>query len=389
MSNSKINAIRENYHLDMLIGLLPLIVCGVFLYGPRVILLCAVAMITARSCDIIISMIRGQEFDSKDYSSIASALIFCMVLPVSIPLYIVIVTTMIVTIVGKHIFGGKDVYPFNLAALAMCSAAVNWPEHVFIAVPPFSNVDFWTGATNATLSSAGIIKSGGLPYISTFNMLLGNYAGSIGTDYILIILSVAIFLFATKRISWHIPVSFIATCSLIAVIFPRIYGVTRIESLKMEILNGALIFAAVFILNDPVTTPKNPKAKLVFGILTGALSMAFRYFGSYEIGVCFAVLLVNTMEGFIDRFVGGKVVKRSYQSDKQPPVNKEENHEANVHETVDDSLHMVKAIDEAMNILGKAEDDIDQILYSTRTIDVSEALKENDKKRSKHRRRKK
>lgn len=307
MTKQKMNKSSTHYD-DMLWALAPLVICGSVLYGVRVLLVCAVALATARVIDVWAALWRKCEIDSADRSSVVAALTFCMLLPVSIPLHIVIMTVALVTLVGKYIFGGKDVYPFSLAALSMCIAAVNWPTEVFKVVPPFSEVNFWTGASASTVSGAGTIKMGGLPYVSTWNLLLGNYASTIGASFVLIIIAVAIFLLVNKRITWHIPVTFLLTCSLIAILFPRIYGISRFDSFKLEILNGALIFCAVFMLNEPATTPKTPQAKIVFGVLAGILGMLFRYFGSYEIGICFALLLVNATEGFFDRVVAAPAV---------------------------------------------------------------------------------
>ena len=35
--------------------------------------------------------------------------------------------------------------------------------------------------------------------------------------------------------------------------------------------------------------------------MVGAFTMGFRYFGVYETGVCFAILAVNSISGWLDR----------------------------------------------------------------------------------------
>lgn len=368
---------EQSHYKDMLLAVVPLIICGTVLYGPRVLLLCLISTLTARTVDVLASMARGQDYDSTDSSSTFSALVFCMIMPVNIPIYIIIITVALTILVGKHLFGGKDVYPFNLTALSMCIAAVNWPDKVFSAVMPFAKVDFWSGAANSTISNAGIIKQGGVPFVSTFNLLLGNHSGVIGADFILVIISVAIFLYVTKRLTWHIPVAFLASCAIFAFLFPRVYGFSRFDSVKFEFLNGALIFCAIFMMNEPATTPRNPKAKLIFGVLAGVLSMLFRYFGGYEIGACFALLLVNTIEGFIDRCVEWRPVveikKPVYVDEpsavKKPRVKKQK----------------IASADAALDLINEAEDSIDQIIYSTRTIDVTAVL-EAEKRQAEERR---
>ena len=38
-------------------------------------------------------------------------------------------------------------------------------------------------------------------------------------------------------------------------------------------------------------------------MLLGCLSMVFRYVGVYETGVCFAILVMNGLSGWLDRVV--------------------------------------------------------------------------------------
>lgn len=367
------NIQRKNHDRNMLMATVPLIVCGTVLYSTRVLLLCAIAMLTAKAVDVAVSMARREAFDSADHSSELSAIIFCLMLPVNIPIYIVVVSVFMAVLVGKHFFGGKDVYPFNLAALAMCCAAVNWQDKVFVAVTPFSKVDFWSGyTTGATVTTAGIVKNGGVPAHDTLNLLLGNHPGSMGSDFVLVILAIGVYLLLTKKITWHIPVSFLATCTAIALAFPRIYGFPRLESLQLELLNGIVLFTALFMLNEPTTTPTNPKAKIIYGIMAGVLGMAFRYFGGFEYGSCFAVLLVNTMDGVIERFANGEIKKADKKAEKE--VKKavkavEEKTEKKVYSA------QPKAKKDTMGIISEAEDNIDEVLYSTRTISIEEILK--------------
>lgn len=368
---------EQNHYKDMLLAVVPLIICGAVLYSTRVLLLCAIGMLTARAVDVIVSMVRGMEFDATDHSSTFSALVFCMLLPVNIPIYVIVIPVMLTTLVGKHMFGGKDVYPFNLTSLSMCIAVVNWPEKVLSAVVPFAKVDFWSGASLGTLSNAGVIKQGGVPSVSTFNMLLGNHSGVMGADFILVVISVAVFLYATRRITWHIPVSFLTTCIVFAFLFPRVYGFSRLDSVKFEVLNGALVFCSVYMMNEPATTPKNPKAKLIFGALVGVLGMLFRYFGSYEIGVCFALLFANTIEGFIDRCVEWRPVvevkKAASLQEVVPPIR-----------TPRVKKEKMKSANDAIGLINEAEDSIDQVIYSTRTIDIASVLEE-EKRQAKRR----
>ena len=394
-----INIQKKNHDKYMLWATLPLILCGSVLYGPRVLLLCGIAIATAKAVDVLVSMLRKEPYESSDHSSELSAIIFCLMLPVNIPVYVVVVSVFLAVIVGKHCFGGKDVYPFNLAALAMCCAAVNWQDKVFVAVTPFSKVNFWTGyTTGATITTAGIVKNGGVPTYGTLDLLLGNHPGAMGSDFVIVIIAIGIYLIATKKITWHIPVSFLLTCVAIAAAFPRVYGFPVLESLQLELLNGVVLYTALFMLNEPTTTPGNPKAKILYGVLAGVLGMIFRYFGGFELGTCFALILVNTMDGVIDRFAENNFSVKAMLAATEKAIKdkaiKEKTEKAE--KTTDKHTYRAQQPKEktqfkpvgkagqTFDIIGEAEDSIDEVIYSTRTLSIEEILKaEEEMKRRK------
>jgi len=387
---------RKNHDKSMLWAIFALALCGSVLHGARVWLLCAVATVTAKVVDVLVSMIRRTDYDATDHSSELAALIFTLMLPVNIPVYVIVVSVVLTIYVGKHMFGGRDVYPFNLAALAMCCAAVNWPDKVFSAVVPFAKVDFFSGYTaQTTLSNASLIKAGGVPPYNTVDMLLGNYPGAMGADFVLVIVVIGLFMILCRKITWHIPVTFLITCGAIAYIFPRIYGFSRLESIQLEMLNGSVFFVALFMLADPVTTPKTPKAKIVFGFVTAVLAMIFRYVGSFDIGTCFALLLVNTLDGYIERMVSGDRIKVADVAGEDTEENKREK---TVHRKIltaektektkekapKGQKEKIRGASDAMDLISETEDNIDNVIYSTRTISIEEILKaEEEQKRKK------
>ena len=366
---------RKNYEKSILWAIFALALCGSVLHGARVWLLCLVAVVSAKAMDVLVSMIRRCDYDSADHSSDIAALIFTLMLPVNIPIYVIAVSVCLSTVVGKHMFGGKDSYPFNLAALTMCCAAVNWPDKVFSAVAPFAKVELFSGYTaQATLSNASLIKDGGVPSYSLIDMLLGNYPGVMGADFIIVIVVIGLFMIARKKITWHVPVTFLVTCGAIAFAFPRIYGFSRVDSIQLELLNGSVFFVALFMLADPVTTPKTPKAKMVFGFVTAVMAMIFRYFGSFDIGTCFALLLIDPLEGYIERLFGSEKIKvAEIKAEDEAEGKGEKTYKASKEEK--SHREKIRGASDAMDLISETEDNIDNVLYSTRTISIEEILR--------------
>ena len=73
-----------------------------------------------------------------------------------------------------------------------------------------------------------------------------------------------------------------------------------------QVLSGGLILGAFFMATDYVTTPVTNKGKIVFGIGCGVITFLIRQFGSYAEGVSFAILLMNILTPYIDRFTRTK-----------------------------------------------------------------------------------
>lgn len=308
---------------DIICMIIPLLVMACYFYGPRPAVLCLVAMITAIICDRIAAKLRSVKYDKTENSSLAIALILTMMMPATVNYYVIIVAVSVAVFVGKAAFGGWGTYPFNPAALGYAVAAVSWEKQVFLYPEPFTmNASHIRSLEGLALveSSAHTLKTGGLPTISSLSLFLGSYAGPMGATASIVILACAAYLWVRRRISLAAPLSFILACAIIAFLFPRLgdipisapwlYVDARFQVLKYELLSGALLFAAVFLISDPVTMPKNGLSRVIFGLFLGVATMMFRYFGSYDTGVCFALLAVNAFSGYIDRTVSRLTVNR-------------------------------------------------------------------------------
>ena len=259
-----------------------------------------------------------------DYKASAAPVNY-LLLPATVHYYVVVVSVAVAILLGKHAFGGYGHYPFNPAAFGYAVAAVSWPGEVFLYPVPFTTMSVLdTGSATVMESVSHTLRAGGVPNVDTFDLILGNYAGPIGATSVLILVACAMYLWMRRDITLGIPFGFLLSCALVAFFYPRVntlglelpwqYLDIRLLSLKYEMLSGALIFAAVFLVNEPVTRPKNTRAHFVYGMILGFMTMMFRYFGSYDTGVCFAVLAVNALAGYLDRLFSQKIFRREVRS---------------------------------------------------------------------------
>lgn len=298
-------------HRDICLMMLPLLAMAVYLYGLRPAVLCLVAVVAANLCDRFVTVIRRRPYEKDEMSSEAFALLVAMLLPASVGYEVLVTAVLVAVLVGKEAFGGYGSYPFHPAAVGYAVAAVSWPEQVFRYPQPFAALPLGSVAEVPLADSIDhILRAGGVPSTSDLNLVLGNYAGPMGTSAALIICACSLYLLAQKRITPTAPLCFLGAAALVAYCFPRLgsiplsfpweYAADRLGVLKYEMLSGGMLYTAVFLINEPVTLPKNELARAVYGLLLGLFAMMFRYYGSYETGVCFALLAVNSLSGWLD-----------------------------------------------------------------------------------------
>lgn len=297
---------------DIIFAGIPLLLMAVYMYGMRPLVMALAAVLTAVVCDWLVAAFRGLDYDVTETGSAAIAMVLVLLLPANTSYYIIIVCTACSVVLGKHALGGYNNYPFNPAALGYVIASVSWPDKIFMYPMPFSQLSVFGSneAVKLVHAPSYTLKMGGLPNISSLNIVLGNYAGPMGTTAVLVIAACGIYLLLRKRTNLYAPLSFLSTVAAIALIFPRVAVANRFDVMRYEIFCGGLIFAAVFMLCDEATMPKNNISRLIYGALLGIFTMVFRYYGSFELGVCFAFLAVNSFSGYIDRVVQRAIYKR-------------------------------------------------------------------------------
>ena len=300
------------YYKHICFMAIPLLCMSCYLYGLRPLLLCGIAVLTGNLCDRLVSLLRRRVYQASDFSNESFGLVIALLMPARVDFYVMVAAVLAGVHIGKESYGGYGSYPFNPAAVGYVVAAVSWPEQVFRYPQPYTAIPLWD-ASSGPISSAieDTLRSGGMLNIGSLALGLGEYAAPMGTGAALIILACGLFLWTQKDAHMSASVSFLATCALIAFFFPRQAGLAdsavltnalpRLQCMRDELLTGAILFSAVFLLNEPYTCAHHRMGRVLYGVLVGLVSMGFRYYGVYETGVCFALLVVNSISAWIDR----------------------------------------------------------------------------------------
>ena len=300
------------YYKHICFMAVPVLWMACFLYGVRPLLLCGIAVLTGNLCDRLVSLLRRRVYQAGDFSNESFALVIALLMPVTVDIYVLIAAVLAGVLIGKEIFGGYGSYPFNPAAVGYVVAAVSWPEQVFRYPQPYTSIPLWDASMVPVSSTIeDTLRSGGMLNIRSLVLSLGEYAAPMGTGAALVILACGLFLWTQKDAHMSASVSFLLTCALIAFFFPRQAGLAdsavlanvlpRLRCVRDELLTGAILFSAVFLLNEPYTCVHHRMGRILYGVLVGVVSMGFRYYGVYETGVCFALLVVNSVSAWIDR----------------------------------------------------------------------------------------
>ena len=301
------------YYLHVCFMAIPLLCMACFLYGLRPLLLCGAALLTVNLCDRLVSLLRRRVYRAGDFSNESFALVITLLMPATVDWYVLAAAIVAGVLIGKEVFGGYGSYPFNPAAVGYAVAAVSWPEQVFRYPTPYTSIPLWDASGVATASTiSDTLRSGGLINLSGLSLALGEYAAPMGTGAAIVLAACGLFLWMQKDVRLSASLSFLITAGLIVFFFPRQLGLTegtaftaglvfRLRCVRDEMLTGAMLFSAVFLLNEPYTCAHHRLGRILYGVMVGAFTMGFRYFGVYETGVCFAILAVNSISGWLDR----------------------------------------------------------------------------------------
>lgn len=290
--------------------MLPLLCMACYLYGLRPLLLCGFALLVGNLCDRLVSLLRRRVYRRGDFSNESFAMLIAMLMPATVEWYILAAAVIIGVLVGKEAFGGYGSYPFHPAAVGYVVAAVCWPDQVCRYPQPYTDIPLWD-ASGVPLGSAieDTLRSGGMLNTGAFTLVLGEYAAPMGTGAAVVLVACGLFLWFHGDMRLSTALSFLAVSGILVFVAPRQVGVVedlasvglRLRIVRDELLTGGMLFAAVFFTGEPYTCAHRRLGRVLYGMLMGAMTVAFRYFGVYETGVFFAVLVVNSLSAWLDR----------------------------------------------------------------------------------------
>ena len=308
-------------YLERLVFMAALLIPAAFLMGFRVLPVSALSVLCCMAADKICCAVRSIRYDIKDFAVPFWGLAAAMLMPASIPLPLVVLSSAIAIVLGKHIFGSSDNIIFSPPAIAAAFLIICYPSDMLYypksgeMYPLFSE---FGGTLTRSLDYS--MKIGIAPTETPLNILLGAVPGAIGAVSILVILVCGICLMARRSTSISAVLSCLATTALLSFLYPRV-DASGAMSIFYELSSGCLLFGVVFMAAEPYNLPKHLSARIIYGVTLGYTVIMFRNFGKTEGSFVFALLLVNVLSCCFDTLVENlsywkKTYINSYEQNK-------------------------------------------------------------------------
>lgn len=290
-----------------------------FWFGfQKVIPIVAVSYISGLAVEFIFAQYRKHEVNE---GFLVTGMLIPLLMPVTIPLWIVAVSTAVCVLFVKEAFGGTGMNVFNPALMTRAFIFFAYPakisgDLVWTWANSDKAVDTITGATPlANAASDNIAK---IP--SLYDLFFGFIPGSIGETSKFAILIGAVILIITGVASLRIMLSTIAGGVVMTLIFNAI-GANSYMSIDplTQLLMGGFLFGAVFMATDPVTGSQTPTGKIIYGFLIGLFAIMIRVFNpAYPEGMMLAILLMNMFAPLIDHAVVRANIRRRQKRSMKP-----------------------------------------------------------------------
>ena len=296
---------------DVVIALIPVFIVSLYVFGINTLIATAAAVISCLLFEYLIQRyLLKTNVTIGDGSALITGILLAFNLPANIPVWMIVIGSLVAIGVAKLSFGGLGYNVFNPALVGRVFLLVSFPVEMTLWPTAVENntkvVDAVTGATPLGLIKDGVQFGQTMTEIntqlpSTMDMFLGITAGSLGEMSAIALLLGGLYLIVRKVISWHIPVTVLVTIVAMTAIFwwidPEQYANPMIH-----LLSGGAILGAFFMATDLVTSPVTKKGMVIFALGIGVITVVIRLWGAYPEGISFAILIMNAFVPLINSY---------------------------------------------------------------------------------------
>jgi electron transport complex protein RnfD len=306
--------------VDVLIALLPVVVFAIYQFGWNAVSRLVLSAVIFVLGEVVTTLYRTKPHPSvKEWKEkfkvryktltinnvtapLVSAIIYALIIPSNLSLYVVAVGALFGILVVKAAFGGLGSNIFNPAAAGRVFIGLSFTSQF-----AYTGIDAVVGATPLGAAKDALLNIPNLlQNYTVLDLFLGNIPGSMGEISALLIIIGGIYLFARRAADFRVTLSTLLSFSVMMVIAAIAVNGNVVDIVTYQLLAGGLLFGAVFMVTDPVTSPITKPGRWIYGLLVGSIVAFIRLFGSYPEGVVFAILLANIFVPLIDYYKWAK-----------------------------------------------------------------------------------
>ena len=289
----------------VIIALVPCVLASLYFFGLRVLAMIVVSYAVGGVVEVIFAIVRKEEINE---GFLVTGLLFPLILPPALPLWMVGVGVAFGVFVGKELFGGTGRNLFNPALVGRCFLALAYPKSISsswvkpIAEFPGRLAQYVSSSSVDAVTSAtplGLAKQG--DWVDLSDMFFGNVSGSVGETSALLIIIGGVFLLLTRVSNWRTVSGVLGSFLLMSAVLR--WSGTAVAPPLWGLMGGGLLFGAFFMATDPVTSPATNPGKWIYGIIIGLATVLIRNFTGYVEGMTFAILLGNITAPVLDEVV--------------------------------------------------------------------------------------
>ena len=298
------DSISKNMY-GVLIALIPAFLVSLYCFGLGALIVTATSVLACVIFEYLIQrFLMKKEPTLCDGSAILTGVLLAFNVPSNLPIWIILIGALAAIGIGKMSFGGLGNNMFNPALVggvfllsSFQAQMTTWP------VPDVFPMTYTDAETGATILSS--LHEGGAPLPAMVDMLIGRIGGSLGEISAIALLLGFAFMLWKKIITWHIPVSILATVFVFTGILYLVNPTVYVNPF-IHLLSGGLLLGSIFMATDYVTSPMSKNGLIVSVIGIGLLTAVIRIFGSYPEGMSFAILIMNAFTPLINSYIKPK-----------------------------------------------------------------------------------
>jgi electron transport complex protein RnfD len=286
--------------LDVIIALVPAAIASIYYFGFASAVILALAVGTAVGTEALIQRLTHQRITINDLSAVITGLLLGMNLPASAPWWLPVIGSFVAIAIGKQVFGGIGNNFINPALAGRAFLVASWPVEMTFWTNPGTQI---TADTVASATPLGLLKTSPDSVQPLADVILGRIPGTLGETSAILLLIGGAYLVYRKIMSWKIPVTYIGTVAIIALLANGF----DFMIMAYHVFGGGLMLGALFMATDYSSSPVTSKGKIIYGIGAGLITMLIRLYSSSAEGVTYAILLMNVATPLIEKYTAPRV----------------------------------------------------------------------------------